>query len=441
MTGYLLIKDGAYDNLDRSLEETAAEAAAGAARSDVGGFVLDRPSTRNDTGARPREAAPVGSAATFIQTFEAGKPLADARIAGAPGATAPALPVHPVGAPRTVSIRGERYRVLVRSIAPSPDPTPKPRTLMVARPVSDIESTLDEAATRLGLGAAGAAVLALGVALLAARRGLRPLVRVKAAAEQVAASDDLAVRIDEGPPAEVGAVAVAMNRMLARLQSARSRLSGALEEQRRFAADASHELRTPLTALRGNIDLLQRHDLPAGERAEVLEDMATAAERMGRMVEDLLLLARSEAEARGQDAEVDIAATLRALTTDAEELALPAGRPLTVRVDPSALDGLFRNLLDNARRHGTRVSVDGRAENGEVVIEVADDGPGVRVEDRERIFDRFYRAPGLRSTSGTGLGLAIARTAAERAGGGVRLIDSERGARFEVRLPLSLGGR
>lgn len=430
VAGYWLIKDGAYDTLDRSLNETAALESA---TSDIGKSDFVAPPTAGGTGdTEPRASVPIGPAATVIQRIEAGKPLGRARIAGT-SSTAPPLAPLPVGGPRTETIRGERYRVLVVDAPPSPDD--RARQMIVARPVEDIQATLDQAATRLGLGAAAAAILALIVAMFAARRGLRPLVRVRAAAERVAASEDLSVRIGVERLDEVGGLASAMNHMLTRLEGAHRRLAGALDEQRRFAADASHELRTPLTAIRGDIELLRRRELPEAERIEVLDEMAVAAQRMGRTVEDLLVLARTEGGARPAQ-EVDIPALVRSLGPRADTTAVPPDGELVVWADPDAMTALFRNLLDNAHRHGDHVAVEARAQNGHVVVQVADDGPGVAPDDRERVFDRFYRGARLRNTPGTGLGLAIARVAAEEAGGSVRLLDSDKGARFEVRLPL-----
>jgi two-component system, OmpR family, sensor kinase len=435
VTGYLLIRDGAYDEIDRSLQVTADEAAIAATRSDIGTRDFRSPPTSRTGGTAARTPGPNAPANTYVQIIEKGKALGRARVAGT-STTAPPLPTLPAGPARSVEIRDERFRVVVKNIAPSPDG--RPRTVEVARSVQDVETTLEQAATRLGVGAAAASALALLIALFATRRGLRRLVRVRDAAERVADSEDLTVRIADERPDEVGGLARAMNRMLMRLQAAHGRLAGALDEQRRFAADASHELRTPLTAIRGDIELLRRHDLPPEERAQVLDEMGEAASRMERMVEDLLVLARAEGGDAGRRADVDLAELLSGLVHGAEETGLPAdgGRPV-VSADPTALRAVFQNLLENARRHGETVRVSVRTEGRQAVVEVADDGPGVAPEDRDRIFDRFYRAPQLRNTPGTGLGLAIARMAAEQAGGTVRLLDSTEGARFEVRLPLA----
>jgi signal transduction histidine kinase len=431
VAGFWLIKDGAYGTLDRSLRETAGLESAS---TDIGERDFSAPPTTSGRGGpEPRATVPIGPAATLIQRVEDGRPVGDAKVAGT-SSTARALDARPVGGPRTETIRGERFRVLVVEAPSSPDGLP--RHIIVARSVEDVQATLDQAATRLGIGAVAAAILALLVAGFAARRGLRPLVRVRAAAERVAASEDLSVRIDVERLDEVGGLAAAMNHMLTRLEGSNARLSGALDEQRRFAADASHELRTPLTALRGDIELLRRRELPESERVEVLDEMAVAAQRMGRTVEDLLILARAEGGPRAPR-DVDVPALLTTLATRDEAASLPTGGRLVVSADPEAMTALFRNLIDNARRHGDHVEVAAHADNGQVVVEVVDDGPGVAPDDRERVFDRFYRAPNLRNTPGTGLGLAIARVAAEEAGGSIRLLDSERGARFEVRLPIA----
>ena len=300
--------------------------------------------------------------------------------------------------------------------------------------MADVEATLNEAKWSLGLGALLASLIAVGFALFITRRTLRPLVQVQSAAETVAASQDLSVRIPEGRPDEVGRLARSVNQMLERLEDAQGRLTSTLDEQRRFAADASHELRTPLTALKGDIDLLARYRVPEEEREVVLAEMRASVERMGRMVEGLLALARAEATGGASAAPVDLTSLVGEIAGAGEsELA----EPLVVRAEPEALRAIFSNLVANGRRFG-EVRVTGRADGDWAVVLVADDGPGVDEADRERIFDRFYRAPALRGTLGSGLGLAIARSAAERSGGSLILLPGEGlGARFEVRLPLA----
>jgi signal transduction histidine kinase len=220
----------------------------------------------------------------------------------------------------------------------------------------------------------------------------------------------------------------------------------AAERERRFVADASHELRSPLTRIRSEIEVdlahPERADLAATQRS-VLEE-ATALELL---VDDLLQLARSDAgRAPAVDAAVDLddivlrhVARLRAdgrVRVDASDVSAAQ-----VRGDAAALDRAVANLVDNAARHATTTVTLTLAEHdGAAVLGVGDDGPGIPVDRRDVVFERFARLDDARSrtTGGTGLGLAIAREVARHHGGDVT-IDAEHadGARFVLRLPLS----
>jgi len=219
-----------------------------------------------------------------------------------------------------------------------------------------------------------------------------------------------------------------------------------LRRQREFAADASHELRTPLTILRGSVEHLRRHRTrPVGEVGEALDDIDVEVDRLTHLVDDLLLLARSDSgviELRRESVDLSEVAgeALQRLRAQAEargvELRLDAA-PVEVAGDPDRLRQLVAILLDNAIRHspsGSSVSVGihGDAHPG---LAVEDEGPGIRAEDLPHVFDRFWRASDA-PTGGTGLGLAIAAWIAEHHGG--RITASNRpsgGARFEVSLP------
>ena len=300
------------------------------------------------------------------------------------------------------------------------------------------QRAIREARTRLFIGAALAGALSVLAALLAARRGLRPLDTVQNAAEYVADSEDLQVRMAEQGPPEVRALAGSLNRMLERLSASQNRLQVALEEQRRFAQDASHELRTPLTAIRGHLDILERYQIPDEERDTILGEMGEAADRMKRLVEGLLALARTEGRA-GPGETVELCETLREIATvEGEGPFIAEEDEMIVTGDREQIRGIFTNLVDNGRRYGGNITIHARREEDWAVVEVEDDGPGIPEDDRERVFDRFYRAPGLRSTPGSGLGLAIARQATTRIGGTLELIDGDKGARFEVRLPIAV---
>jgi signal transduction histidine kinase len=221
----------------------------------------------------------------------------------------------------------------------------------------------------------------------------------------------------------------------------------ALRRQREFAADASHELRTPLTVIRSSVEYLDRHrDEPVATVGSALEDIDDEVRHMTAMVEDLLLLARSDS---GAVALERIPVDLGDIAADgASALGKPAhDRGVRVRVDPepavvigdpARLRQLVMILVDNAIRHSPTdgmVGVAVRAEGSGALLVVEDDGPGIRPEDLPHLFERFYRAPGAPG-GGTGLGLAIARWIVERHGGRIDVANrAEGGARFTVRLP------
>ena len=410
---YVLISERAYDRLDRSLNETADRVTQELSGPDLGGRDFTEPPTPSSP-VRPSQSAEPDAAGTRVELDPSG--------------------TTPPSGPRTVVLQGERYRLLVRALATGTDGGR--RTVAVARPLTDVEQTLDEVALALGIAALAAALLATGLTIVVVRRGLRPLAEARRAADSVADSQDPSLRVPEGRADEVGGLARAMNRMLGRLEDAQGRLRATLAEQQRFAADASHEMRTPLTALRGEIETMRQYDPPLPERQAALADMATSLERMDHLVAGLLGLARVD----GGDAEpeaVDLAEMVSEIATGAECGALAPGAVVTG--DRAALRGMLANLIDNGRRHGGAVRVEVAREGAEVVVHVTDDGPGVAEADRDRIFDRFFRAADRRSTPGAGLGLPIARATAERWGGTLRLLPSPSGSRFELRLPAGAG--
>jgi signal transduction histidine kinase len=224
----------------------------------------------------------------------------------------------------------------------------------------------------------------------------------------------------------------------------------AMRRQREFAADASHELRTPLAIVRGSIEHLRRHrDRPVAEVGSAIDDIDAGTQRLTALVEDLLVLARTDSGA----VELDLADTdLGELTLDAVgalgPVAAAAGVAVQVDAEPVPLHGdgtrlrqLVTLLVDNAIRHasaagGSSVLVAVKAADGSAVLTVDDDGSGIRPEDLGRVFDRFWRAPDAPS-GGTGLGLAIARWIVERHGGSIAASNRPGGgARFEARVPL-----
>jgi two-component system OmpR family sensor kinase len=219
---------------------------------------------------------------------------------------------------------------------------------------------------------------------------------------------------------------------------------------RQFVADASHELQTPLTSVRGYAELFRRG---AADRPEDLGNamrrIEAESERMGMLVDDLLLLAHLDQKRPMARGEVDLRAITHDLVGDAQ--VVDPGRPLTfVAPEPVVIDGdeqrlkqVVANLLSNARTHtppGTPVTVGVRREGDEAIIEVADRGPGMTAEQAARVFERFFRADPsrARASGGSGLGLSIVSAIAEAHGGRVEIATSPGdGATFRVRLPVT----
>jgi two-component system sensor histidine kinase CiaH len=223
----------------------------------------------------------------------------------------------------------------------------------------------------------------------------------------------------------------------------------ALRRQRDFAADASHELRTPLSVVKGSVAHLRRHaDQPVAEVGDALDDIEAETDRLGALVNDLLLLARTDSDALDLAVErtdlgevaLDAAGSLAPLASERNIRIEVDTEPLPLTGDPGRLRQLVRILVDNAIRHapqGTVVNVSAHGDHSTMHLRVEDAGAGFRTEDLPRVFDRFWRAPGEHAT-GTGLGLAIAAWIVERHGGAIEASNRPGGgARLEVRLPAS----
>jgi signal transduction histidine kinase len=222
----------------------------------------------------------------------------------------------------------------------------------------------------------------------------------------------------------------------------------ALRRQREFAADASHELRTPLTVIRASVDDLERHPKqPVADVGTALTDIRDEVDHLTTMVDDLLLLARSDSGAiELERVSLDLgdvassgASALGLLAQQRSVRLLVDPAPAEVAGDPARLRQLVGILVDNALRHappGSAVDVRVRTDGADAVLVVEDEGPGIKPEDLPRVFDRFYRAAGSPG-GGTGLGLAIAAWIVERHGGRIGAANREpSGARFTVRIPL-----
>ena len=314
--------------------------------------------------------------------------------------------------------------------------------LQVGASRQPVEASRAQARLVLGLVVIGAITLSAVASWSLASKALRPVDRLTREASSIGRSDDLTRRLAEPPRRdEIGRLAATFNDMLARLEQT-------VANQRRFLADASHELRTPLTAIRTNLaGLLRGVAADPAEREAALKDIAREADRMGRLVADLLALARVDA---GQPlGRHPLALDTLLLEVYQQEKALADGVKLTlgeleqveVEADPDRLKQLILNLVDNALRYtpaGGDVTLDLIRRDAWAVLRVADTGPGIPDEHLPRIFDRFYRVdqPRSRAVGGTGLGLAIARWVAEAHGGRIEVESGEAtGSTFTVLLP------
>lgn len=276
---------------------------------------------------------------------------------------------------------------------------------------------------------------------------LRPLDKVEETAEAIAAGD-LSARLPAAKPdTEVGRLTTSLNMMLSRIEQSFSVKVESENKLRRFVADASHELRTPLTAIRGFAELHRQGAVSGEEKTkELISRIEGESIRMSSLVEDLLLLARLD-QARELDFEpvdlntliVEVVASAKAAGPDhLIELNLPQ-EELFVLGDSRRIHQVVANLLANARTHtplGTKINVTARQTLAEVIIEVADNGPGLSKSDQERIFERFFRADPARvrhSGEGSGLGLSIV-DAVMKAHGGYVSVKSEldKGATFTL---------
>jgi signal transduction histidine kinase len=292
-------------------------------------------------------------------------------------------------------------------------------------------------------------VLALLASYLAGARVSAPLRRMAGVATRVDAGDlDPRMEISRGRVDEVRVLAEAFNRML-------DRLSEAFASQREFVADASHELRTPLTVISGQLEVLAAQQNPSSEEVSRVERLVRAEiTRVSRLVDDLLVLAQAERTDFLRVENVD----LRPFVTDLwDGLTLTAERRFelgtivdgSLRADPDRLAQALRNLARNAIEHTAepdglvRLDVEPLAHD-RIRFEVSDDGPGIPVHERERVFERFHRTDSgrTRATGGAGLGLAIVRAIAEAHKGTVRVSDASNGhgAAVELVLPGFHGG-
>ncbi|MFE0421095.1 ATP-binding protein [Streptomyces sp. NPDC058953] len=326
---------------------------------------------------------------------------------------------------RDVEVAGDAYRVVAARL-------PDGSVLLLASDLEAVGSVVHQALrVDAAFGALLLALLALGT-LTSTKHLVRPLEHMVETASAIA-EGDLTRRVPAGrhPVNEIEQLRVALNAMLHQVESAFETRERSAAQLRRFAADASHELRTPLSAIRGYLQLYDRGMLAEPEdRARALARMQAETDRMARLVEELLLLARLDQRPPVRPGPVDLARLARDAAGDLA--AQQPSRPVTVRAtgetevlgEEASLRQLVGNLLANARVHtpaDTPVLVEaGRGPGGAVRLRVADRGPGMAPHDADRIFDRFFRA-GTGTGGGSGLGMSVVRAAADAHGADVEV--------------------
>jgi two-component system sensor histidine kinase MprB len=417
LAAYLVVRHELNAQVDTSLRDRAAS------------IVLRGNPPRRGLPRLPRvTAVPIGSLGGYIQFVRSTgeTSLVPGERVRLPVAGAPAVARGQHGAFfRDVHVAGTHLRIYTTSAG-------KGTAVQVARSLGDVDHTLGwirilfVAISAIAIGASAA------LAVLVARATLRPVARLTADVERIAATRDLRAGTDESRSDELGRLARAFNTML-------RALGDSLAAQRQLVADASHELRTPLTTARTSLESLQLHpEMTTADQARSIGVAIDELKEMTQLIEELVQLAQGDARASEQrPTRLDLVA--------AETIAVTARRtgreiraelqPSTVLAAPEDLARAISNLLDNAVKWsppGEAIEVS--VSNG--TCRVRDHGPGVAATDIPHVFDRFYRAAAARTLPGSGLGLAIVRQIAEgNAGTATAERAEDGGSIFTIRLP------
>jgi len=341
--------------------------------------------------------------------------------------------------------KSEKDRIILRTRGENRElahAVPNGRIVLVGTSLALATAEMNKLAAALALIGCGIVVVGLGVGWWTAGRALRPIAEISHAAQEIAAGD-LSKRINPSEAeSELGQLATLLNSTFARLEAAFAR-------QKQFTSDAAHELRTPVSVVLTQTQSALTKERHPAEYRESLEACQRAAQRMKRLIESLLELARLDAgQANLRRAPLDLARTAR----DCVELVRPLAderrlaihcelAPANCSGDDERLALVITNLLTNAIQYndeGGEVRIVTRGENGAAILTVADNGPGIAPEHLPHIFQRFYRADAARTASQgrAGLGLAISKAIVDQHGGTIEVAGAPaRGATFIVRLP------
>jgi signal transduction histidine kinase len=417
--------------LRRELVESVDEAATRRAQ-DVAELVSQN--------SLPRSLSAAGEEAAIVQVVDdRGDVLAATNNLAGRGPVLRRRPVHDVEVHTVTGLpvpdeRDDHFRVVTLVVNAQSGPV----TVSAAESLEGVNNAVDAVSRALLIGFPFMLLVVALTTWYVVGRALRPVEAIRREVDDISASD-LSRRVPQPPTNdEIGRLAETMNRMLDRLESFS-------ERQRRFVADASHELQSPLASSMADLELAMAHPEVAAWQ-ETAAGVAADAQRMTKLVQDLLFLAQSDDKgARAPQTLVDLDDIVRAEVSrlsghNGHGLVVDTAgvQPAEVRGDADQLGRVLRNLLDNASRYArSRIAVSLGADGDTVRMVVADDGPGVPVDLQDRMFERFTRADDSRSrdTGGTGLGLAIAREIVERHGGSICLEANGVGARFVVSMP------
>lgn len=325
-------------------------------------------------------------------------------------------------------------------------------SIVAAQSLDDLNKTVGKLGFFFFLIGAALLTLIAIAARLVIKIGMRPLEDVEETAEQIAAGDLSARMPDANPHTEVGRLVTSLNSMLGRIEQSFDAKIESENKLRRFVADASHELRTPLTAIRGFSELYRQGAVSGEEPTrELIGRIEGESKRMGSLVEDLLLLARLDQAREMESKPVDLedvvesaVASARAAGPDHQVSFAPTGEEFFALGDEARIHQVVANLLANARAHtpaGTQIEVSISRDSDGIRIAVADNGPGLSIDDQQKIFERFYRADPSRvrvDGEGSGLGLSIVDAVMKAHGGSVTVVSElGKGATFTLFFPVA----
>lgn len=447
----LLVADFATYAALRSFLVDRIDASLDSANRPLTNLVLNQ----QPFGGDPTDKAALAAAApgAYVEVRDSNnRSLASGSTRGDYATAVPRLPARVPGLDRpgevrymTVDAKGKGPEFRLRA-----EVLPDGAYLLVALPLDEANRTLHQLFL-IELVVTGAAlVAAIGAGLWLVRMGLRPLRDIESTASSIAGGD-LSLRVAEDDRTEVGRLGASLNIMLRHIEDAFARRAASEDQLRQFVADASHELRTPVSAVSAYAELFQRgaNQRPA-DLERVMRGIRSETARMQTLIDDLLMLARLDEGRPLRDERVNLVAVAEDAVDAAAAVgpewpvALDVPGPVVVVGDSMALRQVIDNLLANVRTHtpsGTTATVRVHADpahTGEVVLEVADTGPGLSAEHADRVFERFYRVDTSRSRArgGSGLGLAVVAALVAAHHGRVEVVSAPgQGATFRVHLP------